>query len=424
MTESFLHYVWQFQYFDKKSLATSAGERIEVFNQGIKNTNAGPDFSEARIKIGTLEWRGSVEIHIQASGWLNHHHEEDAAYERVILHVVWEEDKIITRSDGTRMPTLVVKDRINPELWKRYRNLITSSDTIPCAHSILKVTPVIRLSMMDKAVLQRLEKKAEAVTELLKRNKEDWEETTYQLLARNFGFKVNAEPFQQLAQALSCKIIRKYIYQPIQVEALLFGMAGFLEKAKEDTYSTVLKKEFALLVHKHGLANKMLNKAQWRFLRLRPANFPTIRLAQFAALLLKQPTLFSTLINANYKQLVDVLTIRQSAYWLSHYQFGKKVKSVSSLGKSSIENILVNTVVPLLVAYGKQHDDHQYVDRAVSILQHIPAEKNSIIRQYAGLGVEVKSSFDSQALLELFSDYCQKRRCLECTIGASLVKPK
>ncbi|QOI97362.1 MAG: DUF2851 family protein [Flammeovirgaceae bacterium] len=424
MTESFLHYVWQFQYFDKKELFTSGGETIEVFNPGIKNADAGPDFSDARIKIGALEWRGSVEIHIQASGWVNHHHDADAAYERVILHVVWEEDKVISRSDGTRMPTLVLKARVDPELWKRYRNLITSAETIPCAHSVLKVDPVIRLSMMDKVLLQRLEKKALLVIAFLEQNKGDWNETTFQLLARNFGFRVNAEPFEQLANVLAYRIILKHVNQPMQVEALLFGMAGMLEKVEEDEYTTTLKKEFALLAHKYGLANNMLNKAQWRFLRLRPANFPTVRLAQFATLLSNQSNLFSTFINADHKQLVEALAIRQSAYWLCHYQFGKEVKSVPVFGKSSIDGVLINTVVPLLVAYGKQQDDQQYIDRAVSILQHIPAEKNAIIKQYLSLGLEVKSSFDSQALLELYADYCRKRRCLECTIGASLVKPK
>lgn len=422
MTESFLHYIWQFQYFDKKGLATSGGEPIQVCHPGIKNSNAGPDFSEARIKIGALEWRGSVEIHIQASGWVSHHHEVDTAYERVILHVVWEEDKVIRRTDGTIMPTLVLKNRVDEALWRRYRKLVTSAETIPCTNSILKVTPVTRLSMFDRVLLQRLEKKARIVTELLEGNKGDWDETTYQLLARNFGFKVNAEPFQQLSTAVPYKIILKHANQPVQVEALLFGMGGFLEKVKEDSYTQVLKKEFILLSRKYDLTKKMLSKVQWRFLRLRPANFPTLRLAQFAAFLSKQPHVFSTFINADHKKLVEVLSIRQSEYWLRHYHFGKEVKSVPAFGKSSVDNVLINTVVPLLVAYGKQQDDQQYIDRAVTILQHMPSEKNTITRQFSSIGLEVKSSFDSQALLELFSAFCEKRRCLECAIGVSLVK--
>jgi len=424
MTESFLHYIWQFQYFNKRGLATSGGERIEIFHPGIKNHDAGPDFSDARVKIGLLEWRGSVEIHIQASGWINHQHAVDAAYERVVLHVVWEEDEIIRRSDGTIMPTLVLKDRVDGDLWKQYRNLITSAEVIPCAGSFQKVSAITRFSMLDKVMMQRLEVKARRVFELLEKNKADWNETAYQLLARNFGFKVNAEPFQQLAAALPYKIILKHGSQLHQAEALLFGLAGFLEKVRDDDYTTLLKKEFALLSRKYELTGRLMNKAQWRFLRLRPSNFPTLRLAQFAALLCTQPTIFSALVSSDYDGLVKILAIRQSEYWRRHYQFGNEVKSVPGLGKSSIENILINSVVPLLFAYGKQQDDDQYVNRAVTILQRVPAEKNKITRLFADLGLKVRSSFDSQALLELYTDYCQKRRCLECAIGASLIKPK
>jgi hypothetical protein len=424
MTESFLHYIWQFQYFDKKRLTTSGGERIEIFHPGIKNRDAGPDFSDARIKIGSLEWRGSVEIHIQASGWLTHQHTVDPAYERVILHVVWEEDKIISRSDGTIMPTLVLNNRVDAELWKQYRKLITSAEVIPCKGSFQKVSAVTRLSMLDKVMLQRLEVKAKRVFELLNKNKNDWNETAYQLLARNFGFKVNAEPFQQLAGSLPYKIILKHANQSIQVEALLFGVGGFLEKIRDDDYIMLLKKEFALLSRKYDLTKKIMNKAQWRFLRLRPSNFPTLRLAQFATFLCRQPTIFSALVSSDYKGLLNLLAIRQSDYWRQHYQFGKEVKSVPGLGKSSIDNILINSVVPLLVAYGKQQDDHQFIDQAVNLLQHVPAEKNSVTRLFADLGLKVRSSFDSQALLELYTDYCQKHRCLECTIGAALIKPK
>jgi hypothetical protein len=423
MTESFLHYIWQFQYFDKNNLVTSQGEAVDVFHPGIKNRNAGPDFGNARIKIGMLEWRGSVEIHIKASGWISHNHDADAAYEGVVLHVVWEEDKIIRRPDGTVMPTLVLRDRVDAELWKRYRKLITSVEAIPCAGLFMKVNSVVRLSMLDNALLQRLETKANRVFELLERNKNDWDETVYQLLARNFGFKINAEPFQQLALALPYRIILKHAHQPLQVEALLFGMAGFLEKVREDEYTALLKKEFTLLDRKYNLAGKMLNRTQWRFLRLRPANFPTLRLAQFGAFLAGQPNIFSTLTSSGFEKLEEVLAIRQSHYWKQHYQFGKKVKSVPVFGKSSIDNVIINTVVPVLFAYGKQQDDEQYIDRAVNFLQQVPSEKNRVTRLFAELGFKVKSSFDSQALLELYSDYCQKRRCLECAIGANLVKP-
>lgn len=422
MTESFLHYIWQFQYFDKNQLQTTAGESVHVLHPGIKNTNAGPDFSEARIKIGNLEWRGSVEIHIASSGWMAHHHQTDAAYENVILHVVWEEDKIVHRTDGSRMPTVMLRDRVDNLLWKRYRKLITSVDVIPCSGSIHKVNSVTRLSMLDRVLLQRLEAKARDVYDFLKKNANDWEETAYKLLVKNFGFKVNSEPMSQLAAALPFKIVRKHADQLHQVEALLFGVAGFLDKVKEDDYASLLKKEFDVLSRKYGLSGKMLHKSQWRFLRLRPSNFPTVRLAQLAVLLSKQKNLFSTFTTSDPGQLIDLFTLRQSEYWRNHYQFGRTVKAVPFFGKSSADNLLINTVVPLLVAYGKQQDEQHYIDKAVTLLQHIPAEKNKFTRQFGSIGWKVNSSFDSQALLELYSSYCQKRRCLECTIGASLIK--
>ena len=423
MTESFLHYIWQFQYFDKTDLVTTQGELIQVFHPGIKNIHAGPDFSDARIKIGALEWRGSVEIHINATGWVEHHHQTDAAYERVILHVVWTEDKIIRRGDGSVMPTLVLKNRVDTALWNRYRRLITAGEEIPCSHSLHKISPVIRHSMLDRTMLQRLEAKAGIVLGLLEKNKNDWDETAYQLLARNFGFKVNAEPFQQLATALPYKVIMKHANRQDQVEALLFGVAGFLENVKEDAYTSALMQEYSVLSRKYNLERKMLHKTQWRFLRLRPANFPTLRLAQFASFLTTSKNLFATLSHSTYKQLKEWLSVEQSDYWKHHYQFGKAVKTVSSLGTGSIHTILINTVTPLLVAYGRKQDDQQYVDRAVNLLQEIPAEKNSITRLYDSLGMDVKTSFDSQALIELYSFFCKKRRCLECSIGASLIKP-
>ncbi|MFN3839471.1 MAG: DUF2851 family protein [Cyclobacteriaceae bacterium] len=423
MTESFLHYIWQFQYFDKTDLITTEGEVIQVFHPGIKNIHAGPDFSDARIKIGALEWRGSVEIHINATGWVEHHHQTDAAYEKVILHVVWTDDKIIRRGDGSVMPTLVLKNRVDPALWNRYRRLITAGEEIPCSHSLHKISPVITLSMLDRTLLQRLESKAGIVLGLLEKNKNDWDETAYQLLARNFGFKVNAEPFQQLATALPYKVIMKHANRQDQVEALLFGVAGFLENVKEDAYTSALIQEYSVLSRKYNLEQKMLHKTQWRFLRLRPANFPTLRLAQFASFLITSKNLFATLSHSTYKQLKEWLSIEQSDYWKHHYQFGKAVKTVPSLGAGSIHTILINTVTPLLVAYGRKQDDQQYVDRAVNLLQQIPAEKNSITRLYASLGIDVKTAFDSQALIELYSFFCKKRRCLECSIGASLIKP-
>lgn len=424
MTESFLHYLWQFQYLDKKDLVTTAGEHIEVFHPGIKNSHSGPDFSNARVRIGQLEWRGSVEIHINASGWHAHHHDDDPAYENVILHVVWEDDKPIVRLDNSPMPTLELKKRIDLNLWDRYRRLFASAESVPCAKSWPSVDDFIKHAMLDRVLVQRLETKAIAATELLEHVQGDWEETCYQLLFRNFGFKVNNDPFLQLAQGLPYNIIRKHINNPLQVEALMFGLAGFLEKVKEDEYSNLLKREYNLFQKKYGLEKKQMHKSQWRFLRLRPANFPTVRLAQLASLIVSRNQLFSAILDTeNYKEFYSWLNVAQSEYWKSHYQFGKKSESVPSLGKSSVQNIIINTIVPLLAAYSLTHDDQRYMDRAVGLLQHIPAEKNTIIKRWQELGYTVKTAFDSQALIELHNSFCMKRRCLECNVGASLIRP-
>jgi hypothetical protein len=424
MTESFLHYLWQFQYFDKKELKTTSGELVQVLHPGMRNTHAGPDFSDAKIKIGALEWRGSVEIHIAASGWMDHHHGDDAAYEKVVLHVVWENDKLIVRSDGSPMPTLELKNRVDISLWNKFKKLLTSSESIPCASSWSRVNEVVKLSMLDKVLAQRLEAKAVVVLSMLDKNQNDWEETAYQLLCKNFGFKVNTDSFLRLAEIIPFKVLRKHINNTTQVEALLFGQAGFLEKVAKDEYSNLLKREYSLLITKYKLSDKQLHQSQWRFLRLRPANFPTIRLAQLAALLIQNQSIFSSIVDTvSYEDLYKRFAVKQSEYWQTHYQFGKAVERVFHLGKSSIQNLIINTAIPVLVAYGIRQDDQRYMERALDWLQHLPAEKNIITRQWFELGLKMKTSFDSQALIELYNNYCLKRRCLDCTIGTSLVKP-
>lgn len=426
MTESFLHYIWQFQYLDRSDLRTTDGDAIQVFHPGHRNPHAGPDFTDARIKIGDLEWRGCVELHIQSSGWMAHQHQYDAAYEPVVLHVVWENDQPVTRSDGSNMPTLELKGRVDELLWKQYRSLITSPEIIPCSYSIQKVQEPIRTSMQERALTERLEKKARAFIEILNRCQNNWEEATYRLLGRNFGFKVNADAFAQLTTAVPLKILLRHADRPLQVEALLFGMAGFLDDIKRpDDYVRELIREFDLLQHKYGLAGKKMHVAQWRFMRLRPANFPTLRMAQFAAFVVATPNLFSAILETeNAKDLISLFRVRQSDYWQKHYHFAKKANRVPFLGRSSMQMLVINTAVPVLAAYALEHDAYNYMDRAVAILHKLPAEQHNITRNWSALGWKVQTAFDSQSLLELYQSYCQKRRCLECQVGAALVKPR
>jgi hypothetical protein len=425
VSESFLHYLWQFQYFDKKALKTTSGDNLIIFKPGMLNADAGPDFSQAKVKVDGIDWAGSVEIHIQSSGWLDHGHHHDQAYENVVLHVVWEEDKPIYRNDGTRIPSLELKERVNHQLINEYQKLINNPSVIPCEQSFKRTDSLVKLSMVDKALMKRLEDKANLVKNLLDQNNGDWEETTYQLLAANFGFKVNKEPFLQLAKALPYKIIQKHRDQQLHVEALLFGQAGFLVAKTKDEYITKLFTEYEFLSKKYLLQSSQMNPAQWKFLRLRPSNFPTLRIAQFASLLHSKKSIFSNLIEIeNYKELQQFFEVATSPYWKTHYRFGKKAGGlVPDFGEPSTDVVIINSVVPLLVAYGKTKDDWSLVDKAVNILQSIPSEKNKIVTLWKYLGYTSKSAFDSQGLIELYNNFCQHRQCLNCAIGSAILKP-
>lgn len=423
MSEYFLHYIWQFQYFDKLHLLTSEGEEVKIFHPGLRNIHSGPDFFNAHLRIGSMDWVGGVEIHINASGWVEHHHNVDPAYENVVLHVVWKNDKPIMRNDGSVLPVIELKGRVEEHLLLQMKTLVNSPDQIPCSHSFSKVSSLNIISALDRVMIERLEAKSTIVLERLQRNNNDWEETCYQLLCRNFGFKVNAEPFQQLSTSLPLRLLLKHGDKLHHTEALLFGMAGFLDDQPDDEYHRLLCREYKLLSTKYGLLGQQMLKSQWRFLRLRPGNFPTIRIAQIASIFFHQKNLFSKLISIpSARELRSVFSSLQSPYWTAHYRFSKRSKDVvPSLGESSIDNILINTVVPLLAAYGRWKDDHHYLERAIRILHEISPEQNAITKLWAEPGIKSKSAFDSQALIELYSSYCQKRRCLECKIGSSLL---
>lgn len=426
MTEAFLHYVWQFQYFDKSSLLTTSGEEISVFQTGHRNSNAGPDFFHARIKLGDIEWVGSVEIHIFSSGWTDHHHNTDPAYDNVVLHVVWKNDLDVLRMDGSPIPTLELGSRISDSLVLQYGRLMRNPDVVPCAGLLRTVKDVVKYAMLDRAMAERLEMKAAYVLKRLARNNNDWEETAYQTIMKNFGFMVNGEPFLQLAQALPFRVLMRHADKDIQVEALLFGQAGFLqEDVPGDAYYLTLRREYKVLAKKYQLQERRINRAQWRFLRLRPANFPTLRLAQSAALLHHRRNFFSHLIDCRSAQaLRGFFNVVQSSYWLKHYHFFKpQANEVSHLGDASIDNMIINSVIPIMVAYGKSRGEDVHVERAITILQALHPESNMITRHWKELGFNVKNAFDSQALVQLNNGYCLRRRCLDCKIGASIVNP-
>ncbi len=423
MQEAFLHFVWQYQYFDKTDLRTTEGEMIEVFDQGFLQTDAGPDFSQCRIKIAEIQWSGNVEIHTKSSAWMQHHHDEDKAYDNVVLHVVWDHDRDIHRTDSTILPVLVLRDRVDSSLITRYKKLINQPHQILCQAQYNQIDTLTKLSMWDKALMNRLERKATEAIDLYQKLDNNWEEVAYRLLCRNFGFKINAEAFVLLAKSIPLKYTHKHANNWTQVEALLFGQAGFLDSEHGDDYYLRLRSEHLFLAKKYQLESLKMNEHQWKFLRLRPANFPTLRIAQLAVILVNLKNVFSTILNTtSFDQLNRLLSQPTSEYWNTHYHFGKQSeKSKKKIGKSSVENIIINTVVPVLVAYGKLHQEQQYIDRAVDFLQQLKPEANRITRQWKSIGQPIKSAFDSQAGIELYNEYCLRKKCLSCNMGVHLL---
>jgi len=425
MQEAFLHYVWQYQYFNRQGLKTAGGDDVLVIRPGLLNTHAGPDFADAKVRIGDIDWAGSIEIHIRSSDWKNHHHDIDNAYDSVILHVVWEDDRPVVRADATILPAVELRHRVPVDLVHQYKRLVNSGFRIPCERSLLSVPEVIRNNMLDRAMVERLEEKSGEVRALLKLNNGDWEESAYQLLAKNFGFKVNADPFFQLARNLPYRFLRKHVDRPAQVEAMLFGVAGFLAEKVGSDYHRELRREYQLLRVKYQLHRSELHASQWKFLRLRPANFPSRRLAQFAALIVHQKNISSQIINTqNAEQLRKMLAVPLSTFWDTHYTFRKRARRpVGGFGEFSIDNIVINSIAPYLAAYGKYKDDAQYIERAELLLREANAETNTVIKHWRDAGWMVKNAFDSQALIQLFNSYCIPRQCLNCSIGATLLKP-
>jgi hypothetical protein len=426
MTEDFLHFVWQYQYLDtsQELLQTTEGQDLLIFRTGQPHQNEGADFLDANIMLDGVQWVGTVEIHLKSSDWLRHHHSTHPRYENVILHVVWEDDQPVFRNDGTRLPTLAIKERIYKRALERYYQLLSNQEVIPCAKQFPALDNIKKIVMLDRALTHRLEQKANQVQMRLEENEGDWEETTYQLLAQNFGFKINSEPLGELSRRLPLKYIRKHADNTTQLEALLFGQAGFLEKAaQEDDYITELRREYQFLAQKYQLRAKQIPIAMWSFLRLRPANFPTVRLAQFAAYLQAMPTLFSFFLQTDTQKLKKRPEITTSVYWQQHYQLGKKsTKPLPQFGQSAWENILINTAVPLLAGFAKVKQQQEPLDKALKILEMFPAEVNHITQIWETLGLRVRTAFDTQALIEQYNHFCTKKKCLQCSIGIGLVK--
>ncbi|HKJ43023.1 MAG TPA: DUF2851 family protein, partial [Sunxiuqinia sp.] len=396
------------------------GQVVEVIQPGQHNLDAGPDFFNARIRIGETTWAGNVEIHQKASDWFRHKHEQDAAYDNVVLHVVKENDRDVTNTKNEVLPgvELVYPDSHN----ENYLELMQSKGWIACSDHFHAVDSLALQIWFHGLMVERLQQKTESIVQQLKQNKNDWNETFYQFLARNFGFKINSVPFELLSRVLPLSVLAKHKGDLFQLEALLFGTAGLLnEQLLGDDYFLALRREYSFLYKKYKL--KPIESHLWKFLRLRPVNFPTVRLAQFAALIHQSTALFSTLVEEkDLEKIHRLFDVKASDYWDTHYRFNKtSPKRTKKLGDSAFQNIIINTVVPFLFVYGDYHNQQHLKDKALDFLEKLQAEKNSIVTNWQKLGVEVRSAFDSQALIQLKNCYCNPKNCLNCRIGTKLI---
>lgn len=419
--ETLLHYVWKHKLYDSKELLTSDGDSFEVIDAGIYNSHAGPDFFNAKIKMGNKIWAGNIEIHTVSSDWYKHQHEKDKAYDSVILHVVETMDVTeVCDSSGRTIPQWIMK--IPEAIRSNYEFLLNSEFPIPCIGKIAEI-PEIYLSDWKNALLtERLERKTNALFQLLKEYKNDWNELFYIALSRNFGFGINNESFERLAKSLPLRIIRKHQDSVTQVEALLLGQAGLLaENETEDAYFWELQKEYRFFQKKYKL--KPLESHIFKSLRIRPNNFPHIKIVQLAGIIRKAQGLFANLLDISEPEGFHSLFISEiAAYWQTHYHFEKtSVKKVKNLGLSAIQLLIINTVVPLFFAYGKKKDLEVYRERAIQFLESLKPENNSIITQFSRSGIRIQNACDSQALIQLKREYCDSKKCIFCRIGHRLL---
>lgn len=422
MRESFLHYLWRTRRFDATDLCTTDGQKIEIQQVGELNTHAGPDFFDARIRIGQTVWAGNIEMHLKASEWMAHRHDTDRAYDNVILHVVLENDLPIVRPHGEQIPCLELKNRIPPTLLDHYERLEAESLWIPCQHFFPTVPDIVKFNWLDRVLVERLEQKTAIISDALSHTGNHWEEAFYHLLARSFGLKINVDPFETLARSTPLLILAKHKSSLLQIEALLFGQAGMLNRPFKDEWPRLLVREYRHLAHKYGLTP--MEASQWKFLRLRPANFPTVRLAQFAALVHHSSQLFSKILEArNLREIEHLLEVQTSPYWLHHFQFDKpSIAREKNLGKAFIHTIVINTIVPCLFHYGMSRQLEGPKKKALALLEEIPAENNALLDAWALLGLQTHNAFQSQALIHLKTRYCDAKKCLECSIGHAVLK--
>lgn len=421
MQEDFLHYIWKFRKFCSPKLKTSSGEFIQVINPGIHNFNSGPDFKGALVDINEIRWAGNIELHINSSDWIKHNHSSDSNYESVILHVVWNHDSEIRRSDGTYIPVLELKKNVNKGVYISYSNFYQYQHKwLPCENQIQSVTSIIRIKWLERLFFERLEYKSEKILEYYNKNNKDWEATLFKLLIENFGVKINQTSFLSIAESFPFEGFRKLFNNLEWLEAVLFGQAKLLNIKDGDDYQSRLLKDYNFLKNKFKITDQSFVNVT--FFRLRPQSFPTIRLSQFANLYVKHKSIFSNLLNCktlnDYYELFDV---KASKYWETHYNFGKKSKKRNTLLTTSfIDKIILNTILPLKYIYAKTTGT-AYSEEITNLIHELKSESNSILKKYSSIGISSKNAMESQALIHLNNFYCSKKRCLKCDFGVNII---
>lgn len=423
MQEDFLHFIWRYGRMRGEPLYTTEREPLTILHTGFLNHDAGPDFLQARIRIGDTLWAGNVEIHLQAGDWYRHQHQDDPRYDNIILHVVWEEDRLVRRNDGSRIPCLELKPLITPELFSRYQQLMGRKAKLPCAHALPGISSLTWASWLDRLAVERLEDKTQRWLRELERQHFDWEQVFYQGIAYGLGLPVNGEAMEQLARCTQLSLLNKHRQNLLQTEALIFGQAGFLDAGWQDQYPRKLQAEYRFLQHKYQLQG--MAAGQWKFSRMRPANFPTIRLAQLARLLVHTRHLFGKALAAqSIRDLHHMLDLKIGQYWKDHFRFDQpaRQKREKRLGKEQIRRLIINTIIPFVFLYGHRNDRPALTDKALRWLEELPAERNAITRFWQDYGIRAENAMQSQALLHLKRHYCTPRRCLHCAIGLAVLQ--
>lgn len=418
--ERLLHYVWKYKLYTATPLITTEGRPVQVIDPGMQNTDAGPDFFNAKIKIDGTLWVGSVEIHDKSSDWLLHHHDTDKAYDCVILHIIGFNDFQPVRTNGNPIPQmlLTVPENILRSIdWLLYREA-----ALPCLDHITGIAPLHIACWMEALLSERLERKTHDIFLLLDAYQTDWNEVFYITLTRNFGFGVNNDAFERLAKSLPLRCIQKQRNSHSQIEAMLFGQAGMLEEENDDHYYRLLQREYDFLRHKFGLSS--MEDFVFKNLRTRPVNFPYLKVAQLAALWVRYDTLFSAILEARSTgEIKKYFRIPPSGYWETHYHFRyASPRKEKTIGENALNILLINTVVPMLFAYGLHNKRPEYCERATRLLESIPPEKNTIVTTFYNAGITVRHAGDSQALIQLKREYCEKKKCLYCRIGFRMLK--